>query len=219
MNNYTSNENNGVLSRQGAAESYRPRLSYYHPNGRGTGGAVQFELHPAHGSVDGSIFATFARQKTVGSREGDVRTFPRFDWTNRICVKLDMSDLLQMLQVFRGMQESIADGKGLFHRSENSSTVVKLEHRIEPQPGYVFEAWRKPLDGEPSRAGVVFTVAEALGLSLAIEQSMDVIAFGIPMVIPCTTSPSRRIDATGRQMASAQDSADEPFFEDEPDIF
>ncbi|MBR4653667.1 MAG: hypothetical protein IKO72_09930 [Kiritimatiellae bacterium] len=167
-----------------AAESYRPRLSYYHPNGRGTGGAVQFELHPAHGSTDGSIFATFARQKTVGTHEGGVRTFPRFDWSNRICVKLDMSDLMQILQVFRGIQESIADGKGLFHRSASACTVVRLEHRIEPQPGYVFEACRKPLEGEPSRAGVVFTAAEALGLSLAIEQSMDVIAFGLPMLIP-----------------------------------
>ena len=109
------------------SESYRPRLSYYHPNGRGTGGAIQFELHPAHGCTDGSIFATFARQKTVGTCEGSVRTFPRFDWANRICVKLDMSDLLQMLQVFRGMQESIADGKGLFHRSTHSNTIVKLD--------------------------------------------------------------------------------------------
>ena len=200
-------------------ESYRPRLSYYHPNGRGTGGAVQFELHPAHGSTDGSIFATFARQKTVGSREGGVCTFPRFDWTNRICVKLDMSDLLQMLQVFRGMQESIADGKGLFHRSEHSNTVVKLEHRIEPQPGYVFEAWRKPLDGESTSAGIVFTVAEALGLSLAIEQSMDVIAFGIPMVIPRTSQMVRQSGDLARSSTSAQTADEVPFADDDPDLF
>ena len=168
---------------QTAPAAYRPRLSYYHPNGRGTGGVVQFELHPAHGSTDGSIFASFARQKTVGAMDGATRTFPRFDWANRICVKLDMADLMQMLQVFRGMQESIADGKGLFHRHERGSTVIKLEHRIEPQPGYLFEAWRRPESGEASRIGVVFTVNEALGLSLAIEQSMDVIAFGIPVVV------------------------------------
>ena len=182
-----NNDDNARQETAATVESYRPRLSYYHPNGRGTGGAVQFELHPAHGSTDGSIFAIFARQKTVASQEGGVRVFPRFDWTNRICVKLDMTDLLQMLQVFRGMQESIADGKGLFHRSEEACTVVKLEHRIDPVPGYVFEAWRNPFEGDPSHAGVVFTAGEALGLSLAIEQSMDVIAFGLPMVIPHNT--------------------------------
>ena len=165
--------------------SNRPRCSYYHPNGRNTGAAVQFELHPAHGFTDGSIFVTFAKQKTVGTREGNVYTFPRFDWANRICVKLDMADLVQMLQVFRGMQESIADGKGLFHRSETHNCIIKLEHRLEPQPGYVFEVSRKAVgdDGETERVGIVFTMAEALGLSLAIEQSMDVIAFGIPVVL------------------------------------
>ena len=198
MNNDTTTNANG-------AENYRPRLSYYHPNGRGTGGAVQFELHPAHGNTDGSVFAVFARQKTIGSREGAIRTFPRFDWANRICVKLDMNDLLQMLQVFRGMQESIADGKGLFHRSEHGTTVVKLEHRIEPQPGYLFEAWRNPLEGEPSHTGVIFTVSEALGLSLAIEQSMDVIAFGIPMVIPRTGLSPQFTDSPQLQPACEED--------------
>ena len=188
-------EQNEKTMQTNDAESFRPRLSYYHPNGRGTGGAVQFELHPAHGNTDGSIFAVFARQKTVGSQDEGRRTFPRFDWANRICVKLDMSDLLQMLQVFRGMQESIADGKGLFHRNARSSTIIKLEHRIEPQPGYLFEASRRAQEGEPTRIGVVFTVTEALGLSLAIEQSMDVIAFGFPMVIPRDASYRRRTDS------------------------
>ena len=207
-----------TATRTGDCESYRPRLSYYHPNGRGTGGAIQFELHPAHGCTDGSIFATFARQKTVGTCEGSVRTFPRFDWANRICVKLDMSDLLQMLQVFRGMQESIADGKGLFHRNTHSNTIVKLEHRIEPQPGYLLEAFRRPLEGgESSHAGVVLTVSEALGLSLAIEQSMDVIAFGIPMVIPRSNAEMRE-PASGTSMTSTVADGND-FPADDPDLF
>ena len=219
MGNETTTATTAAARPVGDSESYRPRLSYYHPNGRGTGGAVQFELHPAHGSTDGSIFATFARQKTTGSREGSIQTFPRFDWSNRICVKLDMSDLLQMLQVFRGMQESIADGKGLFHRSAKSSTVVKLEHRIEPQPGYLLEVSRKPLEGDPCRAGVVLTVSEALGLSLAIEQSMDVIAFGIPMVIP-RNQPGTRVSipvAAGQTNVRQEDEDD--FLPDDPDLF
>ena len=218
MENKTTTATTATATRTGDCESYRPRLSYYHPNGRGTGGAIQFELHPAHGCTDGSIFATFARQKTVGTCEGSVRTFPRFDWANRICVKLDMSDLLQMLQVFRGMQESIADGKGLFHRNTHSNTIVKLEHRIEPQPGYLLEAFRRPLEGgESSHAGVVLTVSEALGLSLAIEQSMDVIAFGIPMVIPRSNAEMRE-PASGTSMTSTVADGND-FPADDPDLF
>ena len=208
-----------TATRTSDSESYRPRLSYYHPNGRGTGGAIQFELHPAHGCTDGSIFATFARQKTVGTCEGSVRTFPRFDWANRICVKLDMSDLLQMLQVFRGMQESIADGKGLFHRNTHSCTIVKLEHRIEPQPGYLLEAFRRPLEGEPSNAGIVLTVSEALGLSLAIEQSMDVIAFGIPMVVPRQGAEMRDRTLGATASATPASAGGDEFLTDDPDLF
>ena len=171
--NENENKNN-------APAAVRPRLSYYHPNGRGTGAAVQFEVYPAQAAVDGGIFATFARQKTCGSMEGGVVTFPRFDWDNRIVVKLDMADLMQMVQVFRGMQESIADGKGLFHKSETHYCIVKMEHRIEPQPGYAFEVSRRKNGSEdkPERIGIVFTVSEALGLLLAIENSVGLIAFG-----------------------------------------
>lgn len=161
----------------------RPRLSFYHPNGRGTGGAVQFELHPAHDQIDGSIFATFARQKTCGTRENGITTYPSFDWENRICVKLDLSDLIQMLQTFRGYQESIADGKGLFHRTTTANMIIKLEHRIEPCPGYVFEVTRREIGAEDTqRAVIMLTVNEAFMLSLAIEQSIGVLAFGIPTV-------------------------------------
>ena len=161
----------------------RPRLSFYHPNGRGTGCAVQFELHPAHDQVEGSIFTTFAKQKTTGEYNSEVRTFPTFDWENRICVKLDLSDLIQMLQTFRGCQESIADGKGLFHRTTTANMIIKLEHRIEPCPGYVFEVTRREIGAEDTqRAGIVLTVNEAFMLSLAIEQSIGVLAFGIPTV-------------------------------------
>ncbi len=164
------------------AGNYRPRLAYYHANSRGTGSAVQFELHPAHGNAEGHIFCTFARQLTTGGMKGSARIFATFDWQNRVTVKLDISDLLQMLQVFRGMQESIADGKGLFHNMERSSTVIRLEHRLEPATGYAFEVSRKSSAGELVRIGVMFSPTEALGLSLIIEQSMGALAFGLPVM-------------------------------------
>ena len=99
-------------------------------------------------------------------------------------LKLDASDLSQILQVMRGIQESIADGKGLFHRSVNATTVIKFEHRIEPRPGYAFDVWKKPHDGEQQHYYFTFDPSEAFFLMLALEQSAGVIAFGIPQVIP-----------------------------------
>lgn len=167
-----------------AKPEFRPVLRYYHANAKGTGSAMEFELHPAHGRTSGSVFASIARQKTVGAVNGPSRVFPTFDWKDKACVKLDMADICEMLQVFRGMQESIADGKGLFHKTASSTTSIKLSHLIEPRPGYLLEVWRRPASGEAWGARILFSASEALGLSLAFEQSMATIAFGIPMVVP-----------------------------------
>lgn len=185
----------GTPARGGAteqAQTYRPQLAFYHPNPRGTGGAVKFELHPAHDSTDGSIWAIFANQLTVGDMRGAVPTYPRFDWENRIAVKFDFDDLTKFLQVFRGECESIENDMGLFHRSVSGNTQIKLSHLIDPAPGYRLEVYRTSRSGkEESRAQMIFAPNEALGLAAAIESSLGVIAFGIPMLVPHDTSAYR----------------------------
>ena len=183
----------------GYKSAYRPKLSYFHANAKGSGSAVRFELHPAHDDVDGSIFATFAAQKTVGSYGGGVRTFPTFDWQNRITVCLRIGDLAQMLEVFRGCRESIADGKGLFHRSEKANTVIRLEHRLEPVSGYSFDVSRKALDGELQRISFTFSASEALGFSQSVEGALHYVAFGIPKTYP----RSARVDSGEKETAEA----------------
>ena len=42
------------------ARRFRPKLSLYHANAKGTGGALKLELHPAHDATDGSIMAASA---------------------------------------------------------------------------------------------------------------------------------------------------------------
>ena len=97
------------------ARTYRPRLSFYHANGKGTGSAARFEVVPACGDRDGAIFLTLAVQKSVatGSASQGDRQHATFDWQNRVTVKLNFGDLCQMLLVFRGQAATIAEGKGL----------------------------------------------------------------------------------------------------------
>lgn len=160
--------------------SYRPALSFYHPNGNGTGCAVSFELQPAHDKNAGCIYANFAPQKTIGGNNGEGRIPATFDWKNKLCVKLDIPDLAQMLQVFHGACETLADGKGLYHASSSATTIIRLEHRIEPVCGYAFDLNRKMLEGETRRASIFLTSSEALAFSMAIEQSLGLLAFGVP---------------------------------------
>ena len=189
MNETKNREKSGTDVAQPA---FRPKLAFYHANSRGTGGAVSMDLHPAHGNKDGCIMMRIANQMTIGNRQGPNPTFPRFDWENAIVVKLGFDDLCQILQVFRGECESVGDGKGLIHVTAKASTSIRLRHMIEPVTGYSLEVYRTARNGgEESRAHLLLSSAEALGLCESIAGAMYLVSFGIPMLVPHDTSEYR----------------------------
>ena len=163
-------------------KTYRPSLVFYRANAKGTGSAMKMELHPAHGDTAGSIMMYLASQKTVGDYRGPNPIYPTFDWENPITVKLDFIDLSKMLQVFRGECENIEEGRGLVHRSPKGLTYIRLAHLVEPIPGYRLEVefYAGMLNVE--KRSIMLAPYEALGLTAAIESSLGVICFGMPMV-------------------------------------
>lgn len=177
---------------------YRPRLSFYHANGKGTGSAVRFELIPACGEREGVIFMTLAQQKSVagGSDEQGNRQHATFDWQKRVTVKLNFNDLCQMLLVLRGQATTINDGKGLYHDSRNTTTLINLTRQPEPYPGLSLDVSRKgKTEGEPVlRVRILFNSAEVVGLGAVFEQSLGVLAFGIPKEATYVSSPIRAQD-------------------------
>lgn len=162
---------------------YRAYDTYFHASPKGTGSACRLELHPAHDDISGSIFVELAMQKTVGYYQGGMQVFPTFDWENKITLKLDRTDLSQIIQVLRGMRESINEGKGIFHRSSNANTIIKFYHQIEPKSGYMLSASRKTMDGVLKGCWFFFDVDEALTLMLSLEQAMLYVCLGIPEII------------------------------------
>ena len=185
-------ENGGAMDTARRTEAdVRPRYVCCHPNAKGTGCTVKFEMHPAHGYVEGSLFATFAAQKTAGQMEGGRRILPTFDWENRITVRLSVNEVAAMLEVLRGYCEKMSDGNGLFHRTPKANTVITLEHRLEPSPGFLFAVSRKPVEGTPRRMGLLLSMKEALVLSEALGGAMLYMAFGMPKILPrASTEPS-----------------------------
>jgi hypothetical protein len=171
----------------------RPRYVCCHPNPKGTGVSVKFELHPAHEYVEGSIFATFASQKTVGVYGEGEMIPPTFDWRNSVTVRLTINEIAEMLEVFRGYREKMGDGKGLFHRSESGNTVITLEHRLDPAPGYMFGVSRKGPDGALRRMCILLSMKEAIVLSEALSSSMLYMAFGIPKVVNRSDRQSTKV--------------------------
>jgi len=197
MNNSTSASDTArkTFDNDASAHNYRPRLSFYHANGKGTGSAAQFEVVPACGDRDGSVFLTLAQQKSVatGSVEQGNRQYATFDWQNRITVKLNFGDLCQMLSVFKGQSATIADGKGLYHDSRNTTTLINLTRQSEPYTGLALEVSRrgKAESEQALRTRIVFNNTEAFGLGAVLEQVLGLLAFGIPNDAFYTSSPAR----------------------------
>lgn len=168
----------------GAPRAYRPRLSFYHANSKGTGSAARLEVVPATGERDGAIFMTLAQQKSVasGSAEQGNRQHATFDWQNRVTVKLNFTDLSQLLLVLKGAAATIADGKGLYHDNRTSTTLINLTRQTEPYPGYALDVSRRS-KSEPdatTRVRILFNGVEAFGLGTVLEQALGLVAFGIP---------------------------------------
>lgn len=204
MNETPHNANTSAV-RTPPSGGYRPKFTLYKANPKGTGSAVSLELHPAHDDVDGSIFLTLACQKTVGDTRGPNPIYPTFAWDAAMTIKLDFYDLTQMLQVFRGETETINDDHGLFHRGIGFNTIIKFKHVIEGRSGYTLELYRNTpgRDNEDRCGFFFFSASEALGLSAAIEDSLGVICFGIPKVIPRDLTEYKRGVREARNVAAA----------------
>lgn len=168
-----------------APKAYPPRLVFYHPNGKGTGCAVQFDLRPAAGDREGCLFAAFANQKSVaeGGRNAPAasRQAATFNWAEKITVKLNFSDVCQLLMVLSGKAASACDGKGLFHDTGETLTIIHMARQTEPVPGISFEVSkkRKNAEGTPQRSRILFTESESLGLSRLFSAILLPLAFGI----------------------------------------
>lgn len=170
---------------------YRPQLAFFHPNASGAGAAVKFELHPAHDNTSGCIMMIFANQIAPLTKGGQTDSaFARFDWEHRIAVKLDFTDLSQMLMVLKGFRDSIGEQKGLYHRSPNAVARILLRRVMEPVKGYSLGVYRTANSVE-NKSHIFLSESEALGFTCAIEGVMSVIAFGIPKVIAHDTSNYR----------------------------
>ena len=163
-------------------KAYSPRLVFYHPNSKGTGCAVQFDLRPATADREGCLFAAFATQKSLatGSRADASRQAATFNWTEKITVKLNFADVSALLLVLSGKVPALADGKGLFHDTGETSTVIHMARQTDPVPGVSFEVSKKRRNtpDTPQRARILFTDVETFGLARLFNAILLPLAFG-----------------------------------------
>lgn len=153
-------------------EKVRAELVLCHIDDEGTGSAVKFAVVPASCYETGGLKVTFALE------DGGV-----IDWEgSSVEVLMEFEDVAKLLGVLRGESERIE----LMFRSydkeikDTSPCELSFKHELEPISGYRFDVYEKYGDNlEPTHWSFLLTNSEAMGLSIALENSMSAIAFGL----------------------------------------
>lgn len=156
------------------------KLAFYHPVSTGTGVALQIEPRINRREADryNCFFFEMAAQKPVAEREGERRAYAAFDWEHKLTVKMDFSDICEMLLVLEGRQERVGGQKnGLYHDTEKANTVITFG-RIPEKSGVVFGLSRKDKEsGVVTRLNIGLSEAEAIGLRSIIQAGLFFVTF------------------------------------------
>lgn len=180
MSNEEKKQGNGTRSRE-------QKLIFYHPGAAGNGVALQVEPRVRRKDTDrhNCFFFEMAAQKTAAERDGDRKVFPTFDWENKLTVKMDFTDICEMLLVLEGKQERVGGQKnGLYHDSEKAVTVITFG-KIPDRDGYSFGLSRKDKgSGQLTRLHIALSEAEALGLRHVLQVGLFLVTFHSHLFAP-----------------------------------
>lgn len=179
MSNETENTATAVKA------GFNTHLTFYHPNGKGNGAAIQFCIVPAMPDRDGAVFFTLAKQASLGNigSQNPSERFATFDWANKATVKLNFVEVAEFLMVIGGHASFLthAGKQGLFHNSPSATTSIEFKRSEDPcRPGFLLGVGVTPKADPNARHyhTFVFTPAEALGLRFAMMAKMGDLAFG-----------------------------------------
>ena len=162
----------------GTGKAHPQKLVMYHPNSAGTGAALQLEPRLNRQASDryNFFFLELAAQKGVADRAGGKAGNASFDWEHKLTVKLDFTDLCEILAVLEGRAERLGGQKnGLFHRNGESSTVITLQKG--DRGGYFLGLSKKSGEGPVLRVSILLSDAEMIGLRCVLQGGLFFLSF------------------------------------------
>ena len=123
------------------------------------------------------FFLEMASQKMAASRNGGKPVPASFDWEHKLTVKLDFTDICEMLAVLEGRMEKLGGLKsGLFHQNGQTSTVITLQKA--DKGGYFLGLSKKSGEaGLVTRANITLSESEVIGLRSVFQAGLFFITF------------------------------------------
>lgn len=162
-----------------AASGYPQGLRFYHPSASGRGAALQLEPRFSNSQGDryNCFFLEMAPQQTLPRNEGGKRVHATFNWKEKLAVKLEFTDICELLVVLEGRAEKAGNGRGgLYHQHGSVNTIITCQKA--EQGGYLVGLSRKDsATGATHRVNIVLSEAEAVGLRNVLQTSLFFLSF------------------------------------------
>lgn len=160
--------------------AWEQKLALYHPNSAGSGAALQLEprLNRSPGDHYNCFFLDMASQKSASEVRDGKRIPATFNWDRKLTVRLDYTDICELLAVLEGIQPQ-AGGKrnGLFHSTGNGSTVISFQKNTD-HGGYGLALSRKAIGDESAiRITMLLSEVEAVGLRALFKTGLFFVLF------------------------------------------
>lgn len=168
------NEKNEVMQ-----PSYKQGLRYYHPSASGRGAALQLEPHFSNQARDryNCFFLEMAAQQTSMGSSSDSQKHATFNWQDKLTVKLDFTDICELLVVLEGRSQRVGGARGgLFHQHGDVNTIISCQKG--DKSGYLLGLSRKDMQsGRTKRIHMLLSEAEAVGLRHVLQSSLFFLSF------------------------------------------
>ena len=138
-------------------------LAFPKPKNNGGGSTVQF----SYNEDSGCGFLTVAKQNS----DTDVKN-ARFDYNNKIGVKLSEKDMASFVGVLSGKNKEINKGKGLYHQYKTTTTSIKMKLNDPKYGGYYISVIRSDGDNK-NNVGVPITEDEGIILEIYLKRCIE----------------------------------------------
>lgn len=148
-------------------KKYSKTLEFPKPKKNGKGSTVQVKY-----SKDlKCVFLEMANQKSDTTVVN-----ARFDYNDKLVVKLNSSDLGAILLVLSGKKPNINNDKGLYHEfeKEGRKTITTTNFKKnDPKYGGYYLTISKSLGSERKNAGVLITEPESIVLGIVLRSHVE----------------------------------------------
>lgn len=139
----------------------------YKANKQGNGSATEWQLSfkSQEQYNPWKLFFSIATQTTT-----DENGNARFDWENAIRVKMDVSDLCEILAVLEHKQSQVGNNGKIFHKMGNDNKIINFFHN-ENTNNYFIKVSHQTTGGVVSHQQNM-SIAEGCALRVLIEQAI-----------------------------------------------